>query len=117
MTTDADFIAELSRDIVQEVRAENWTDVAADLTVLADHIVGVLIERRDADIRATYAAVERAYSVLATMNGPADDECDARSAILELQAFTRLLSVALQHKRPPGLDDIAHDLNNRKILE
>jgi hypothetical protein len=113
---DAEFVDELSRDIVDEVRTENWTEVRADLTALADHIVGVLLDRRDPDIRATYMAVERAYSILATIDGPAEDKCDAQSAVLELQAFTRLLSVALQHKKPLEFEVIADDLSNRKIL-
>jgi DNA-binding transcriptional ArsR family regulator len=110
------FIDELARALTGAVEHRDWRAAKAALSGLAEQIVGTLIERREEDIPGAYDAVERAYTILVTKDGPEEDTFTERSAVSELQAFGRVLSIALQYRRSPKASDIVAGLG-QEILE
>lgn len=117
MSAHSEFVAELTNDITSAAERGEWDSAKADLTALSEQIVHALIDRRDQDVRDAYESVERAYSALVTRRGLKDTVSDASSAAAELRAFTRLLSIALQYRKAPGLHETAFDSNYRPLLE
>src|SRR5262245_50540800 len=117
MSAHSEFVSELTTDILDGVSDQQWDSVKADLTVLSEQIVQALVDRRDHDIRQTYGFVERGFSVLAAKFRVDDAIADARSVALELRAFTRLLGIALQYRKPPDFRQTALDAKFKGVLE
>lgn len=114
MSEHAEFINELAKDIAEGARAGQWQGAEADLSVLAEQIVTALLEGRDEDVRRAYESVEETYSVLVTKIGR---DQGPRSVVSELQAFTRLLGVALQHKQAPDRQHLSQVDAYRTVLD
>jgi hypothetical protein len=109
-------IQELTGDIEKSVHSGDWNSVGADLSALCMALVGALVERRDPDIRIAYDRVEKLYSVLAAHFWPLKSRMDAETTTAELQAYTRLLAIALEHRVAPDQRTTAYEGTNRKIL-
>jgi DNA-binding transcriptional ArsR family regulator len=117
MSAHSEFVAELASEITTAAECGEWDAAKADLAALSEQIVQALIDHRDQDVRDAYESVERSYSALVTRRGLKDTVSDTPSVAAELRALTRLLSIALQYRKAPGLRETAFDSNFRPLLE
>ncbi|MCX6820301.1 MAG: hypothetical protein NT019_03425 [Candidatus Adlerbacteria bacterium] len=97
MTDAVSFVTGLVADISRKGGIGDFEGVEKDLNVLADTIVVQAIDRDEGTADAIFHAVETAWSVLATKNGPDKGIQSLEHVEAELRALTRVLGALLQH--------------------